>query len=183
MTVSVTDLAADVAAFADLGAGFWRVEDLRLFSFTAEAVNLLKNRGFLVIAVTNQSGIGRGIYDEAAMHTIHEQIQTELNGTIDAFYFCPHLPCDGCNCRKPGLGMIEAACADFEIDLERSWIIGDKKIDVETGHNGNIATAFVLTGYGQQHKPLLEYMPTVIADDLGDAAKKIIASVTPEIVV
>lgn len=160
-----------------------RVEDLRLFPFTVEAVNLLKNKGFLVIAVTNQSGISRGIYTLAAMHAIHEQIQTELNGAIDAFYFCPHLPCDGCNCRKPNLGMIEAACADFEIDLERSWIIGDKKIDIETGHNGNMATAFVLTGYGQQHKLLLEYMPTIIADDLEDAAKKIIESATSKIVV
>ena len=89
-----------------------RVEDLRLFPFTADAVKLLKDNGFLVIVVTNQSGIGRGIYDEAAMHSIHEQIQIELSGAIDGFYFCPHLPCDGCKCRKPGLGMINSALAD-----------------------------------------------------------------------
>src|SRR6185295_6796730 len=65
-----------------------RVEDLRLFPFSADAVRLLKENGYLVIVVTNQSGIGRGIYTEADMHTIHEAIQAELSGAIDAFYFC-----------------------------------------------------------------------------------------------
>lgn len=151
-----------------------RVEDLRLFPFTADAVKRLKDNGFLVIVVTNQSGIGRGIYDEAAMHAIHEQIQTELSGAINAFYFCPHLPCDGCNCRKPGLGMIEAALADFDIDMERSWMVGDKKIDVETGRMANTKTAFVLTGYGSQHGKSLEHIPDVIASNLMDVVDEII---------
>ena len=151
-----------------------RVEDLRLFPFTADAVKLLKENGFLVIVVTNQSGIGRGVYDEAAMHSIHDQIQVELSGAIDGFYFCPHLPCDGCDCRKPGLGMIKAALADFEIDMGSSWMIGDKKIDVETGEKANIRTAFVLTGYGQKHKASLHDMPDVISENLADAAKAIV---------
>ena len=151
-----------------------RVEDLRLFPYTADAVKLLKENGFLVIVVTNQSGIGRGVYDEAAMHSIHEQIQVELSGAIDGFYFCPHLPCDGCECRKPGLGMINSARADFEIDMDNSWIVGDKKIDVETGKNANIRTAFVLTGYGRKHKALLQSMPDAIVDSLADAARIIV---------
>ncbi len=150
-----------------------RVEDLRLFPFTAEAVKLLKEHGFLVIVVTNQSGIGRGIYDEAAMHAIHDEIQAELSGAVDAFYFCPHLPCDGCDCRKPNLGMIESALADFEIDIERSWMVGDKKIDVETGNNAGIRSALVLTGYGRQHQASLEYIPDLVAEDLIDAVGKI----------
>lgn len=151
-----------------------RVEDLRLFPFTSDAVKLIKDNGFLVIVVTNQSGIGRGIYDEAAMHSIHEQIQIELSGSINAFYFCPHLPCDGCKCRKPGLGMIEAALTDFEIDMDRSWMVGDKKIDVETGRLAKIRTAFVLTGYGSQHENSLEQMPDIIAENLKDAVTEII---------
>ena len=154
-----------------------RVEDLRLFPYTAESVRLLKENGFLVIVVTNQSGIGRGVYDEAAMRAIHDQIQVDLSGAIDGFYFCPHLPCDGCDCRKPGLGMINAALADFEIDMSRSWMIGDKKIDIETGEQAKIRTAFVLTGYGQQHKASLQGTPNVIADNLGDAAKAIVDSI------
>lgn len=159
-----------------------RVEDLKLFPFTAEAVNSLKEQGFLVIVVTNQSGIGRGVYTEADMHSVHAAIQQELSGAIDAFYFCPHLPCDGCECRKPGLGMIESAIKDFEIDLERSWMVGDKKIDVETGQFAKIATALVLTGYGDKHQAILERDPTVIASDFGEAVRSIISSISSEIV-
>lgn len=145
-----------------------RVEDLRLFPYSAGAVRSLKDSGFLVIVVTNQSGIGRGIYDEAAMQTIHDAIQNELAGAIDAFYHCPHLPCDGCLCRKPAPGMIEAAMRDFEVDLERSWMIGDKRIDIETGQNLNLRTGMVLTGYGRQDRISLSSDPDVIGQTLDE---------------
>lgn len=151
-----------------------RVEDLRLFEFSASAVGALKDAGFLVIVVTNQSGIGRGIFTESAMHEIHDQIQTELSGAIDAFYFCPHLPDEGCRCRKPGLGMIESAQDQFEIDLERSWMVGDKAIDIATGVRGNMRTAMVLTGYGTEHQAALEVQPTIITDHFGRAAEEIV---------
>jgi D-glycero-D-manno-heptose 1,7-bisphosphate phosphatase len=151
-----------------------RIEDLRLFPFSARAIEMLKRSGFLVIVVTNQSGIGRGIFEERAMHEIHDQIQAELSGAIDQFYFCPHLPCDGCDCRKPRLGMINAARADFDIDIDKSWIVGDKKIDVETGHEAGLRTALVLTGYGRSHRDALGHPPTLISDDLGQAAKTIV---------
>ncbi len=159
-----------------------RVEDLRLFPFTFEAVKSLKDQGFLVIVVTNQSGIGRGVYSEEDMHTIHAAIQERLFGAIDAFYFCPHLPCDGCECRKPGVGMIESALNDFEIDLEHSWMIGDKKIDVEAGQLVGVATALVLTGYGEKHQNSLEIAPTVIAPHLGEAVRSILRSIPAKIV-
>ena len=148
-----------------------RIEDLRYFSFTDEAVRMLKKNGFLVIVVTNQSGIGRGIYTEQEMHQIHEQIQNDLTEKLDAFYFCPHLPDAGCACRKPNLGMIEAACADFEIDLENSWVIGDKNLDVLLGINAQIKSALVLTGYGQNHLQILQQKPDVIAENLLEAVK------------
>lgn len=151
-----------------------RVEDLRLFPFTANAVRLLKDSGFLVIVVTNQSGIGRGIYTEVEMHAIHEAIQSELSGAIDAFYFCPHLPDAGCICRKPRTGMIESAVADFDIDLSNSWMVGDKKSDVETGLLADIQNALVLTGYGAQHHLLLEHKPDILAPDLVRAAASIV---------
>lgn len=147
-----------------------RVEDLRLFPATASALKSLKNSGYLLIVVTNQSGIGRGVYGESDMHRVHEAMQKQLDGAIDAFYFCPHLPCDGCRCRKPGVGMIEAAMADFEIDRERSWLIGDKKIDVETGLAAELRTALVLTGYGASHKVMLDTLPNVIVEEIGSAA-------------
>lgn len=155
-----------------------RVEDLRIFPFTAEALRLLKSSGFRVIVVTNQSGIGRNIYDEASMHSIHQEMQRQLGNLIDGFYFCPHLPCDGCACRKPNLGMIEKACGDFELDLSRSWMIGDKRIDAETGYNAGIQTAMVRTGYGEVHVNEIERKPEIVADDLLQAVTQILNSMT-----
>ena len=152
-----------------------RIEDLRFFDDTDEAVRLLKENGFLVMVVTNQSGIGRGIYTEAAMHEIHAQIQADLTEKLDAFYFCPHLPDANCACRKPNLGMIEAAQRDFEIDLENSWIIGDKAIDIETGFNADIKTALVLTGYGRKDSEKLVRKPDIVAENLLEAVVKILA--------
>lgn len=151
-----------------------RVEDLRFFPFTLEAVKLLKDKGFLVIVVTNQSGIGRAIFGEAAMHAIHEEIQSHVDRRLDKFYFCPHRPDEGCRCRKPNLGMIEDARRDFGIDFSRSWMIGDKRMDVETGINAGLGTALVLTGYGRSHGSELKRQPDIIAKNLLEAANLII---------
>ncbi|CAN5374405.1 N/A [soil metagenome] len=153
-----------------------RVEDLRLFPFTKNAVKLLKDSGFLLLVVTNQSGIARGKYAESDMHTIHDEIQNELSGAIDRFYFCPHMPMAGCECRKPNLGMIDSAMADFEIDLENSWTIGDKNLDVELGKNARLRTALVLTGYGRKHKALIQADADLIAENLEEAAEHIVAA-------
>ncbi|MEQ1763485.1 MAG: HAD family hydrolase [Pyrinomonadaceae bacterium] len=152
------------------------VGDLQVFPYTAEALRLLKESGFWIVVITNQSGIGRGIYSEADMHAIHEAMQVELGGVIDAFYFCPHLPEDGCECRKPGLGMLDFAQRDMPIDLARSWMIGDKRIDVETGRAAKIGAAMVLTGYGEKHQHELDQAPDVLADDLLKAVEKIVQS-------
>jgi D-glycero-D-manno-heptose 1,7-bisphosphate phosphatase len=157
-----------------------RVEDLRIFPYSAEAIRLLKNLGFLIVVITNQSGIGRGVYDEAAMGGIHTKIQEDLNGVIDAFYFCPHMPDGGCSCRKPNIGMIEAACRDHSINMEASWMIGDKDIDVEAGRNAGLLTILVLTGYGLEHQKLLKMQPDFISRDLLEAAYRIKESTTDE---
>lgn len=152
-----------------------RVEDLAVFPFTREALTRLKDAGFLIVVVTNQSGIGRRIYDEDAMHAIHAEMQSQLDGMIDGFYFCPHLPGDACNCRKPGLGMIESAMSDFPIDLKESWIIGDKKIDVETGGVAGMRSAMVMTGYGSTHYKTLDSEPDITAENLLEAVKAILS--------
>lgn len=151
-----------------------RVEDLRYFPFTDHAIRLLKKNGFLVVLVTNQSGIGRGIYTEDDMHAVHEKIQADLSEKLDAIYFCPHLPDEGCECRKPNLGMIEAACERFDIDLENSWMIGDKKLDVEFGFNAGVKPILVLTGYGKADVQKLNKKPEYVADNLLEAVKIII---------
>ncbi len=153
-----------------------RVEDLIVFPFTPPAIRSLKDAGFLVIVLTNQSGIGRGIYTVDDMHAVHDAIQAEVGGLIDAFYFCPHLPDEGCTCRKPNLGMIEAAQADFDIDMSGSWMIGDKNLDVWIAENAGINIAMVMTGYGRNHLSTLERSPTINADDFGVASKQILLS-------
>jgi D-glycero-D-manno-heptose 1,7-bisphosphate phosphatase len=153
-----------------------RVEDLQYFPFTDEAVALLKANGFLVFVVTNQSGIGRGIYSADQMHAVNEQIQTDLTEKLDAVYYCPHLPDAGCACRKPNLGMIESAIKEFAIDLENSWMIGDKKLDIEFGRNAGIKPILVMTGYGSKEIHKLDPPPELVAKDLLEAVRIIIES-------
>ena len=152
------------------------VEDLQVFPYTADALRMLKENGFWIVVVTNQSGIGRGIYSEADMHAIHDAMQAQLGGAIDAFYFCPHLPDEGCECRKPGLGMLNFAQRDMPIDLGRSWMIGDKRIDVETGQAAGIGTALVLTGYGLKHRDELQQSPDVVSENLLEVVERIVQS-------
>jgi D-glycero-D-manno-heptose 1,7-bisphosphate phosphatase len=151
-----------------------RVEDLRFFPYTDRAIRKLKEKGFLVIVVTNQSGIGRRKYTADDMHRIHDEIQKDLSAKLDAFYFCPHLPDEGCRCRKPKLGMIESATADFPIDLENSWMIGDKVLDVEFGLNAGLKTVLVLTGYGRKDREKLTRKPDLIAETLIEAVERIV---------
>lgn len=149
-----------------------RVEDMEIFPFTEQSLRLLKDDGYLIIVVTNQSGIGRGLYSEADMHAIHDAMQNELGGIIDEFHFCPHLPDSGCACRKPNGGMLYSEKGD--VDPERSWVIGDKPLDVQTGINAGIRTAMVMTGYGRGAIDSMDVKPDVVADDLIDAVKQIL---------
>lgn len=117
-----------------------RIDQLTWIDGAAEAIKLLNNAGYLVIVVTNQSGVARGLYDEAAIGTLHAHMRDYLaarGARIDAFYYCPHHPqgkierfAITCACRKPGTGMLEQAAADWPIDRARSFMIGDKDIDV-----------------------------------------------------
>ncbi len=154
-----------------------RPEQLKIFPFAAEAVRLLNEKDFLVILITNQSGIARGFFDENALGEIHVKLVSELaeqNAKLNAIYFCPHNTDDNCDCRKPKIGMIEQATRDFLIDLENSWMIGDKAIDVETGFNAGTQTALVMTGYGRKEIENLERKPNITAENLLFAVKGIL---------
>ncbi len=153
------------------------VEETKLFSYTVDALKLLKDAGYLFFVATNQSGIARGYFDANAVNAIHAKILNELNAVglnIESFHFCPHFPDEGCKCRKPNTGMIEQACENVDLDLERSWMIGDKKLDIEMGFNAGTRTALVKTGYGENHQKELDRQPDVIAKNLFEAAKFIV---------
>jgi D-glycero-D-manno-heptose 1,7-bisphosphate phosphatase len=145
-----------------------------------EAIKLLNASGFLVIIVSNQSGIARGKYTRADVDKLHAYVNSELQlqgGTIDEFYYCEHHPEHGdtreCACRKPKTGMINQACNDYDIDLDKSWLIGDKLTDVKTGENAGVSTVLVLTGYGENC--LHSVNPSQkLASDLLDAVRQYI---------
>jgi D-glycero-D-manno-heptose 1,7-bisphosphate phosphatase len=134
----------------------YKATDWKWIPGVVEAIKLLNTNGFLVIIVSNQSGIARGKYTRDDVDKLHAYVSRELQlqgGTIDEFYYCEHHPEYGdtreCTCRKPKIGMINQACVDYDIELDKSWLIGDKLTDVQTGENAGVSTVLVLTGYGK----------------------------------
>jgi histidinol-phosphate phosphatase family protein len=110
------------------------VKELEIFSDIWVPVKRLKDAGFLIIIITNQSAINKKLTTHKKVQEIHLEIQKHLNenGTsIDEFYYCPHTPAENCDCRKPKTGMLLEALDDFKIDLKSSWFIGDCDSDME----------------------------------------------------
>ncbi len=131
-----------------------RVEDLELYPETLQALKVLRATGLALVLVTNQSGIGRGLLDEATLGRLHDRLrELLLEGEIslDGIYHCPHVPAGGeagCRCRKPGPEMLERAAADLDLDLKGSWVIGDKAADIDLGESLPLRSLLVLTGHG-----------------------------------
>ena len=135
-----------------------RIEDVKWFPWSIEAIRLLNRAGFLVCITTNQGGIGLGFYKAELVQQVHDLMSAGLvaaGGRLDALYFCPHHPKAidetlrfDCNCRKPRPGMIEQASAQFDIDLSRSFVVGDKAADIGLAVNGGARGILVKTGYG-----------------------------------
>lgn len=125
----------------------YKTEDFRFIDGVFEACHWFLKSGFEIIVITNQSGIGRGYYslqdyEALTSHMLDQFNQKGIN--ILKVYFCPHAPDDNCSCRKPETGMIEQSLADFEIDLEKSWLIGDKISDMECAQNANIPNRILI---------------------------------------
>jgi D-glycero-D-manno-heptose 1,7-bisphosphate phosphatase len=161
-----------------------KIEDFEFIPGAPEAIKQLKDAGFLVIVVSNQSGVARGFFSEEDVYKLHQYLQLELRvyGTsIDAFYFCPHHPEKGlraykieCDCRKGSPGMLLQAAREYDIDLQKSFMVGDKLADIEAGERAGCKSILVLTGYGERvsFKPktvLVEKCP-----DIGSAAMLIL---------
>jgi D-glycero-D-manno-heptose 1,7-bisphosphate phosphatase len=123
------------------------VTDWKEFQFLSgvkKAIESLKKEGFLVIIVTNQRGIAKGLMTEEDLREIHRRMQEKLGkGNIDAIYFCPHNEDEGCECRKPKPGMFLKAAQRFRIDFKRSYIIGDSESDMEAGETLGLKRIFV----------------------------------------
>jgi D-glycero-D-manno-heptose 1,7-bisphosphate phosphatase len=125
-------------------------EDVRLVPGAAEALRALRDDGFALVVVSNQSGIGRGVTTQEQADAVHRRFLEELERAgagIDAAYYCPHTPEDGCTCRKPLPGLILDAARELELDLERSTMVGNSDVDVAAG--GAAGTRTILLAEGE----------------------------------
>ncbi|MDD4506000.1 MAG: D-glycero-beta-D-manno-heptose 1,7-bisphosphate 7-phosphatase [Sulfurospirillaceae bacterium] len=124
-----------------------KIEDFEFYEGVFEALTHFQNLGYLLIIVTNQSGIGRGYYTEEDFQKLTAWMQRELLHVkikIDAVYHCPHAPEANCACRKPQSGMFLRAIEDFDIDVKQSWMIGDKPSDIEAALGAGILNTILL---------------------------------------
>src|SRR5437870_12864341 len=122
-------------------------QQVKIFPRVAEALRRLKSKGFKVIIITNQSGIGRGFFTVEQYRAVEAEVLRQLgDGLIDATYFCPDVPGQHSSCRKPAPGMIVEATREHQIDLSRSFFISDKEIDVECGRKAGVRTIRDKTG-------------------------------------
>jgi len=120
-----------------------------VFPEAAAALRRLKDRGYKLLIITNQSGIGRGYFSEKEYRAVEAEFLRQLGGgLIDGSYYCPDLPTSGSIRRKPGPGMIFEAQRDHRLDLRRSFFVGDKASDIGCGRNASVRTILVQTGYG-----------------------------------
>jgi D-glycero-D-manno-heptose 1,7-bisphosphate phosphatase len=122
-------------------------KDVRIFPGVIEALRRLKSQGFKLIIITNQSGIGRGLFTLDQYRAVEAEVLRQLgDGLVDGTYYCPDPPGQHSNCRKPAAGMVVKATRDHPIDLSRSFLIGDKEVDVECAHNAGVRAIRVRTG-------------------------------------
>lgn len=158
-----------------------RIEDWAWIPGAIDALIALKKAGFLLIVITNQAGIARGYYSDAVVSRLHTRINRELKehgAMIDGFYHCPHHPefNEECECRKPKSGMIYKAKRDFDITLDRSWLVGDKASDVHAGLSAGVKPILVLTGYGKRERTLLDD-GIICAASISEASALIVSTV------
>jgi len=145
----------------------YKIEDFEFIPGAPEAIKRLKDAGFLVVVVTNQSGVARGYYTLEDVERLHVYLSTCLvkyNAAVDGYYVCPHHPDEGsgeltmdCACRKPKPGMLLDAAADLGVDLHRSWMVGDKVADVEAGSEAGVRPLMVATGYGLKAQASMQH--------------------------
>lgn len=148
-------------------------EGVELLPGAVEGLQRMRAMGFGLAVLSNQSGIGRGYFDEASVLACNRRLAELLADrgvTVDGFYHCPHGPGEGCDCRKPAPGLMERAAAELGFDPAQCWMIGDKAADMGLGRATGAATILVLTGKGKTHRPRCVDDTDHVAADLAEAA-------------
>ena len=161
---------------------------LRLIPQAAGAVKLLNQSGFKTIVITNQSGVALGYFSDDVLGDIHrkmEELLSEQGASLDGIYYCPHHP-EGtvetyrreCDCRKPATALLVKAAGEHGIDVASSYLVGDKRSDMECAHRAGATGILVLTGYGRDElkkvKGVPVAQPAYVAANVLDAARWII---------
>jgi histidinol-phosphate phosphatase family protein len=163
-----------------------RVERLALYPWATDAIRALNRAGLKIVLVSNQSGVARGFFTEAVVDEVHRHMESLLQAGgayIDAYYYCPHHP-DGkvsgyarqCDCRKPGRGLVDRATRELGVDPARSFVVGDRWVDVALARTVGARGVLVRTGYGatEEKRPPLEYSADAIVDNFAGAASWIL---------
>jgi D-glycero-D-manno-heptose 1,7-bisphosphate phosphatase len=163
-----------------------RPERVELYAYTADAIRALNRAGLRTVIVTNQSGVARGFFAESMVHAVHahiERLLAQAGAYIDAYYYCPHHP-DGklaqytraCDCRKPARGLVDRAARELGIDPGRSFVVGDRWLDVGLAREVGAAGVLVRTGYGltEEQRPLAGLAADAVVDNLAAAASWIL---------
>ncbi|MBN1345702.1 MAG: HAD-IIIA family hydrolase [Phycisphaerae bacterium] len=159
--------------------GDWHVKAAppRLLPGVTQALRRLQDAGFLLFVVTNQSGVARGYYTEEDVRVFHrrmEEMLAEQGVRLQGISYCPHMPDEGCACRKPGTRYLAESAARHNIDLARSFVVGDQSTDIAMGVRNGCRTILVCRGFdGADEKTSVE--PDRIASDVTEAAALILA--------
>lgn len=172
------------------------MDQIIIYPYAALSLELLKRAGFLLIVVSNQAGVAKGLVDpsfpDAVVAHLQERLRFDAGPAIDGGYHCPHhsegtVPhlARRCDCRKPEIGMIERAASDFQIDLSGSYLVGDHLSDVEAAHRAGMRGVLLMTGHGADAAAKLDgaspaQRPDFIAADLLHAARWILRQTGPE---
>ena len=163
-----------------------RLENIQFFPYTIDAVRLLNRAGFVVVVATNQAGVARGLLDESFVAEAHAEIAARLRtggAQVDGWYYCPHHP-EGvrpeyrqpCECRKPKPGMLQRAAAELDLDLSRSFAVGDRWHDVGAAAAAGAKGILVRTGYGRAEEGVAAppYAAPLVVDNLIEAVSWIL---------
>jgi D-glycero-D-manno-heptose 1,7-bisphosphate phosphatase len=149
-------------------------EQVRLIPGVGAALRELREMGFGLVVITNQSGVGRGFFNQDQLERIHQHLSQLLDREgvhLDGLYVCPHKLDDDCNCRKPKLGLLQKAAEDLGFRIDNIIVIGDKESDIEMGRAAGALTFLVRTGYGAQIEN--EAAADFVVDDLAAATASI----------
>lgn len=166
------------------------ISRFRILPFAVDAVRLVNRNGFLAVLITNQAGVARGYFPETLVDEVHRTVTERLaagGARLDGIFYCPHHPSAGeppyrqdCECRKPRPGLLHAAAKSLDIDLGRSWMIGDRHPDMQVAWAVGARGAMVRTGYGTGEllykAPSWPRQPDIVAEHLLAAVEGIVAA-------